>query len=291
MPSIARFAWSTDGYARCAIGVYRPTSRKEIRPSGPSLEAGRSDEFGDAQAAIDLHRAPVAALHLGQLAGRRVAFDQRAAHTTLAEVERQRQPNRPGADDQGPPSRFATALRPPRCDSTVSARERQPGTVPGHGRRSGRTWELNCEMRRQTMQTCHPSRVAGPASREEPRCLFDFGVDARTWSVSRALGRAARGLRSRDHAIEHPERERLARVRRRRDDDPCAREADRGRRRSRPPPRNRPATARPGQPGRRGRRLRAFLRRGCPAPAAARHRRSQLPRPDRPPADPGPPAA
>ena len=63
-------------------------------------QAGIADFFGDAEAAVDFHRAGVAALHFGELDRGFVAFDQRAAHAALAEVERQRQADGAGADDQ-----------------------------------------------------------------------------------------------------------------------------------------------------------------------------------------------
>ena len=63
-------------------------------------QAGIADFFGNAQAAVDFHGAGVAALHFRELDCSFVALDQRAAHAALAEVERQRQADRPGADDQ-----------------------------------------------------------------------------------------------------------------------------------------------------------------------------------------------
>ena len=56
--------------------------------------------LGDAQAAEDLHRAGVAALHLRELNRCRVALDQRRAHAALREIEREREADRPGADDE-----------------------------------------------------------------------------------------------------------------------------------------------------------------------------------------------
>ena len=56
--------------------------------------------LGEAHAAEDFHGARVAALHLRQALRRVLALDQRAAHAAPAEIEREGEPDRSGADDQ-----------------------------------------------------------------------------------------------------------------------------------------------------------------------------------------------
>ena len=64
------------------------------------VEMSGSPYTGHPEPPIDLHRAPVAALHLGQRARRRVAVDQHAANAALAQVEGQCQPDRPRPNDE-----------------------------------------------------------------------------------------------------------------------------------------------------------------------------------------------
>jgi hypothetical protein len=63
-------------------------------------EARGANAIRQAHPAEDLHRPGVAALHLGQEFGRRLLLDQGAAHAPAAEIHRQGQPDRAGADDQ-----------------------------------------------------------------------------------------------------------------------------------------------------------------------------------------------
>src|SRR5436190_8169681 len=65
-----------------------------------AVQPGRADLAGETHAPEDFHRAGVAALHLGEELRRFLALDQRAAHAFLAEVDGERQSDRPGADDQ-----------------------------------------------------------------------------------------------------------------------------------------------------------------------------------------------
>ena len=62
-------------------------------------EAGVADFFRQPEPAINLHGAGVAALHLGQELRRVLLLDQDAAHATPAEVDRERQADRAGADN------------------------------------------------------------------------------------------------------------------------------------------------------------------------------------------------
>ena len=62
--------------------------------------AGIADALGKAEAAIDFHRARIATLHLGQLAGRCLLFHQHALHAASRQVDGQCQADRPGAHDQ-----------------------------------------------------------------------------------------------------------------------------------------------------------------------------------------------
>ena len=63
------------------------------------LQARRADLAGNAQPPEVLHRARVAALHLGQPAGCRTALDQPAPDALLTQLDRERQPHRPAAHD------------------------------------------------------------------------------------------------------------------------------------------------------------------------------------------------
>ena len=63
-------------------------------------QAGGAHFRREAHAAEDLHGARVAALHLRQELRLGLALDERAAHAALAEVDGEREPDRPGADDQ-----------------------------------------------------------------------------------------------------------------------------------------------------------------------------------------------
>ena len=56
--------------------------------------------FREAQPPKDLHGAGVAALHLGQELRRFLLFDQNTANAAPAEIERQGQADRTGADDE-----------------------------------------------------------------------------------------------------------------------------------------------------------------------------------------------
>jgi hypothetical protein len=63
-------------------------------------QAGGAEPLGQPHAAEDFHGARVAALHLGQPLRRVLALDQQAADAAPAEVDGERQPHRPGADDK-----------------------------------------------------------------------------------------------------------------------------------------------------------------------------------------------
>src|SRR5256885_5506701 len=65
-----------------------------------AVQPGSADLPGEPHAPEDFHRAGVAALHLGEELRRFLALDQRAAHAFLAEIDGERQSDRPGADDQ-----------------------------------------------------------------------------------------------------------------------------------------------------------------------------------------------
>ena len=78
-------------------------------------KAGSADPVGDPHPPIDLHGARVATLHLRQELRSILLLDQRAADAALSERDRERQPDRPGSDDEnllcpscgiGSPSRF-----------------------------------------------------------------------------------------------------------------------------------------------------------------------------------------
>ena len=72
------------------IGVHRPVRRI----------AGGADRLGNAEAAENLHRPRIAALHLRVAERRVVLLDQRAADAALAEIDGERQSDRPGPDDE-----------------------------------------------------------------------------------------------------------------------------------------------------------------------------------------------
>src|SRR5438445_372816 len=65
-----------------------------------AVQPGGADLPGETHAPEDFHRAGVAALHLGKELRRFLALDQSAAHALLAEIDGERQSDRPGADDQ-----------------------------------------------------------------------------------------------------------------------------------------------------------------------------------------------
>src|SRR5437870_1177377 len=72
------------------VDVHR---RVAVQPGGADLPC-------ETHAPEDFHRAGVPALHLGKELRRFLALDQRAAHALLAEIDGERQSDRPGADDQ-----------------------------------------------------------------------------------------------------------------------------------------------------------------------------------------------
>ena len=97
MSSVA--CW-TDGYGQVdqrRIGHRR--GEKDVHRRLARQPRG-ADRIGDAQATVDLHRAAVAALHLGQLDGGCVALDERAADAALAQVEGEGEADRARADDE-----------------------------------------------------------------------------------------------------------------------------------------------------------------------------------------------
>ena len=63
-------------------------------------ETSGADAVGDPHPAEVLHGSRVTALHLGQAAGPRPLVGQHAAHSELAELDRQGQADRPAPGDQ-----------------------------------------------------------------------------------------------------------------------------------------------------------------------------------------------
>ena len=72
------------------IGVHRPVRRIARRAHG----------LGEAEAAENLHRPRIAALHFRIAERRVVLLDQRAADAAPAEIDGERQADRPGPDDE-----------------------------------------------------------------------------------------------------------------------------------------------------------------------------------------------
>ena len=60
---------------------------------------GVADLLRDAHAPVDFHGARVAALHLRQELRRVFLLEENAAHAAAAEIDRERQPHRSGADN------------------------------------------------------------------------------------------------------------------------------------------------------------------------------------------------
>jgi len=63
-------------------------------------EPGGADLFGEPHAPENLHAARIHALHLGEELRRLFLLDEHATHTAQAEIDREREPNRAGTNDE-----------------------------------------------------------------------------------------------------------------------------------------------------------------------------------------------